>query len=77
MNALRNVRLGLGWSLDDLTAPTGIDKSYLSRLETSRQENITLVTVEKVARALNKRVEFALIDLESEQPASASPTATS
>ena len=35
------------------------------------------MTVEKVARALNKRVEFALIDLESEQPASASPTATS
>ena len=30
MHALRNVRLGLGWSLDDLAARTGIDKSYLS-----------------------------------------------
>ena len=66
MHSLRDVRIGLGWSLDDLAAKTGIDKSYLSRLETSRQENVTLVTVEKVARALRKRVEFSLVDEESD-----------
>ena len=62
MHALREERIRLSVSLDELARRTGIDKSYLSRLETARQENVTLVTVERVAKALNKRVEFVLRD---------------
>lgn len=74
MHALREVRIGLGLSLDDMAARTGMDKSYLSRLETFRQENVTLVTVERVARALRKRVEFVIVDEGSESPGVAETT---
>lgn len=67
MHALKGVRVERGWSLDDLAARTGMDKSYLSRLETARQGNVTLATIEKVAKALRKDVKIVLVDVEAEE----------
>ena len=62
MASLREVRQKLGLSLDEVAVRSGIDKSYLSRLETNRQENVTLSTIDKIARALKMQVRLVLVD---------------
>ncbi|HKB00738.1 MAG TPA: helix-turn-helix transcriptional regulator [Gemmataceae bacterium] len=72
---LRAAREAAGLSLADLAKRTGMDKAFLSRLETGKQGNPTMDTVARYAHALGKRIEFAIRDAEP-QPEE-SPAATS
>jgi len=47
-------------SLSDLEKRTGIDRSNLSRLWNSPEANVTLETVERIAAALNCRLQITL-----------------
>jgi DNA-binding Xre family transcriptional regulator len=60
--ALRQVREQAGLSLQDLADRTGIDKGYLSRLETGGQENTTIETLCRVAAALGKDMQVFFVD---------------
>ena len=62
MHRLKAVREGLGLSLADLAERSGIDKAALSRLETGRNPNPSLGTVNRVATALGKRVRLTIED---------------
>jgi len=64
VKALRAAREAAGLSLADLAKRTGMDKAFLSRLETGKQGNPTIDTLARYAHALGKRVELAVRDLE-------------
>jgi transcriptional regulator with XRE-family HTH domain len=49
-------------SLADLSARTGITRSALCRLETDRQPNPTVTTLQRVAEALGKEIVVRLAD---------------
>lgn len=53
---LRAEREAQGLSLADLSARTGIARSALCRLETDRQPNPTVATLQRVAEALGKEL---------------------
>ncbi len=59
---LKKVREQQGLSLADLKELTGMDRSLISRLETGRQENFTIDTVQRYAEALGKKVVVSLVD---------------
>lgn len=59
---LRNARMQAGLSLNDIGERTGLDRSYLSRLETGVRENPSLETLNRIAHAVGKRVEVRLVD---------------
>lgn len=59
---IRASREALQLSLADISKLTGIDKGALSRLENGQAENPTYNTLERVARALNKRIKLVLED---------------
>jgi ribosome-binding protein aMBF1 (putative translation factor) len=59
---LRSERERLGLSLNDVAERAKIDKSALSRLENGQQENPTVNTLERYARALGKRLTWGLAD---------------
>jgi ribosome-binding protein aMBF1 (putative translation factor) len=61
---LRAAREAAGLSLADLAGRTGMDKAFLSRLETGKQGNPTIDTLARYAHALGKRVELTVRDLE-------------
>ena len=46
-------------------AEIGMDKGFLSRLENGHQENVTFATLERLARAFRKRLEFRLVEDEA------------
>src|SRR5215210_5126455 len=73
---LRAAREAAGLSLADLAGRTGMDKAFLSRLETGKQGNPTMDTVARYAQALGKRVEFAIRDLEPRPGDSAAANGT-
>lgn len=52
----------LGVSLTELASKSGIDKAAISRLENGLAENPTVSTLERLARALGKRLQLALED---------------
>jgi transcriptional regulator with XRE-family HTH domain len=52
----------LEMSLSELAAATGIDKAALSRLESGQAANPTYNTLARIAKALGKRVQLALVD---------------
>jgi DNA-binding Xre family transcriptional regulator len=59
---LKVAREAKGLSLADLTEPTGMDRSALSKLETGRRANPTVETLVRYAEAVGKRVVFSLAD---------------
>jgi ribosome-binding protein aMBF1 (putative translation factor) len=62
LNALRAERERLGLSLSDVSDRSGIDRATLSKLETGKVPNPTVNTPRALARALNKRLSWSLID---------------
>ena len=59
---LKTQREKLRLSLTDLANRSGIDKAALSRLENGLADNPTVNTLERLARALGKRLRLALED---------------
>jgi ribosome-binding protein aMBF1 (putative translation factor) len=59
---LKAERRRAGLSLAELSERTGIDKAYLSRLETFQQANTTVETLRRVAEALGKELVLGLAD---------------
>ncbi|MCB5943737.1 helix-turn-helix domain-containing protein [Acidocella sp. KAb 2-4] len=53
---IRRLRVGKKLSQDAFAADTGIDRAYVSRLE-SGQENPTILLLERIASALEVEVE--------------------
>jgi DNA-binding Xre family transcriptional regulator len=60
--ALRAERERQGLSLSDLSERSGIDRATLSKLETGKVPNPTVSTLHAVAKALNKRLSWLLVD---------------
>lgn len=63
---LRGLREAAGLSLADVADRTGMDKAFLSRLETW-QGNPTLDTLARYADALGKRVVFGIEECEEKE----------
>src|SRR5262245_54189786 len=59
---IKKLREQLQLSLADLETATGIDRAALSRLENGQTENPTYSTLERVAKALKKRLRLVLED---------------
>jgi transcriptional regulator with XRE-family HTH domain len=70
--SLRLERERQGLSLTDLAERTGIDRATISKLETGKIANPTLLTLRTYAAALGKRLSWSLADL----PAGSSETST-
>jgi len=62
LSALRAERERQGLSLSDVSERSGIDRATLSKLETGKVPNPTVSTLRAVARAVNKRLSWLLID---------------
>ncbi len=62
LSALRTARERQGLSLSDVSERSGIDRATISRLETGKLPNSTVSTLRALARALNKRLSWSLID---------------
>ena len=62
LTALCAERERLGLSLSDISARSGIDRATISKLETGKVPNPTVSTLRALARALNKRLSWSLID---------------
>jgi ribosome-binding protein aMBF1 (putative translation factor) len=60
--ALREERERQGLSLADVSERSGIDRATLSKLETGKVPNPTVSTLRTLARALNKRLSWTLVD---------------
>ena len=60
---LRLERERQGLSLTDLAERTGIDRATISKLETGKIANPTVVTLRTYAAALGKRLSWSLADL--------------
>jgi ribosome-binding protein aMBF1 (putative translation factor) len=60
--ALRAERQRQGLSLSDVAERSGIDRATLSKLETGKVPNPTVGTLRALARALNKRLSWLVID---------------
>jgi transcriptional regulator with XRE-family HTH domain len=54
-------RIKLGLTLRDMATLTEVSKSTLSRIETGN-ENVHISTVSKIAKALNKEVEYFIVE---------------
>jgi ribosome-binding protein aMBF1 (putative translation factor) len=70
LSALRAERERQGLSLADVSERSGIDRATISKLETGKLPNPTVSTLRAVARALDKRLSWSLID----EPASSGRT---
>ena len=62
LSAHRAERERQGLSLSDVSERSGIDRTTLSKLETGKVPNPTVSTLRALARALNKRLSWLLID---------------
>ena len=62
LSALRAERQRQGLSLSDVSERSGIDRATLSKLETGKVPNPTVGTLRALARALNKRLSWLVID---------------
>jgi len=60
---LKNMRETQGLSLADLSAATGMDRAAISRLENGVQNNPTVNTLCRYARAVGKRIVVAVVDI--------------
>ena len=62
LSALRAERQRQGLSLSDVSERSGIDRATLSKLETGKVPNPTVGTLRALARSLNKRLPWLVID---------------
>ena len=62
LSALRAERERLGLSLSDVSERAGIDRATLAKLEAGEIPNPTVSTLRALARSLNKRLSWLLID---------------
>jgi ribosome-binding protein aMBF1 (putative translation factor) len=62
---LRKAREAQGLSLADIQEATGIDRSALCRIESGENGNPTVNTLIRYARALGRRINVALLDVDS------------
>lgn len=62
---LRKAREAQGLSLADVQNATGIDRSALCRIESGENGNPTMNTLVRYARALGRRIDATLVDVES------------
>jgi DNA-binding Xre family transcriptional regulator len=62
LSALRAERERQGLSLSEVSERTGIDRVTLSMLETGKVTNLTIGTLQDLARALNKQLSWSLVD---------------
>ena len=62
LSALRAERERQGLSLSDVSQRSGVDQATLLKLETGKVPNPTVGTLRALARALNKRLAWLLID---------------
>ena len=62
LSALRAERERQGLSLSEISERSGIDRATLAKLETGKMANPTINTLKSLARALNKRLSWSLID---------------
>lgn len=60
---LRKLREQSGLSLSDLSARSGMDKAMLSRLENGRVPNPGIETISRYLDALNKAIEWRVVDV--------------
>jgi ribosome-binding protein aMBF1 (putative translation factor) len=60
--ALKEARAQAGLSLADVAARSGIDRTYISRIENGQQANLTFETLNRLANALGKRFRMTLED---------------
>jgi transcriptional regulator with XRE-family HTH domain len=51
-NTIRNLRLAKGLTMQELATAVGIDKSYVSYLESGKKSNVSLDILKKVAQVL-------------------------
>lgn len=65
--ALKKHREAAGISLSLLAERTGIDRAALSRLETGTHDNPTVLTLQRYAFGLGKRLVVQVVDLPSSQ----------
>lgn len=56
---LKKLRIGKGYTLEQLSELTGISTKYLSSLEEGKEKNPTISTIEKIAVAL--KMDFVAI----------------
>jgi predicted XRE-type DNA-binding protein len=61
LQQLREVREAKGLSLRDIQDLTGIDASFLSKLERGERENFTVDTLVRYAQALGKQVAINVV----------------
>ncbi len=61
---LKAIRESRGLSLADVGELSGMDRSFISKLETGVYTNCTLQTLERYARTLGKHLELSLSDAE-------------
>lgn len=59
---LKERRVKLGLSLADVSRIAGLDRGFISRLETCADGNPTIATIEKYAHALGATIAISLID---------------
>ncbi len=62
LSALRAERERQGLRLADVSERSGIDRATLSKLENGKVPNPTVNTLRTLARALNKRLSWSLVD---------------
>jgi transcriptional regulator with XRE-family HTH domain len=55
-NAVRRVRIRLGWRQDDVAAKAGVSQSTVSRLERGHLESLSMEVVRRVAAAVDVQV---------------------
>jgi len=54
-SAIREQRLNRGWSQEDLALEAGLHRTYIGSIERG-QRNVSVVNLEKIARALDLEV---------------------
>ncbi len=64
---LRKAREAQGLSLADVQQATGIDRSALCRIESGENGNPTVNTLIRYARALGRRINVALLEIDPVQ----------
>jgi transcriptional regulator with XRE-family HTH domain len=73
---VRDLRMGLGWTQEDLARVSGIGRPAISRIETGSRANVRTTTLQKLAKALGVSAdELMLRPLAAREPERASQPA--
>ena len=66
-NKIEELRKEKGWSQEELSIRSKVSRNTISALETGSHINVTYSTMKKIAKALNKTVEYIFFDLTAQQ----------